>query len=375
MDAFYASVEQRDHPELATKPMVVGGTPKQRGVVAAASYLARNYGIRSAMPSRTAVKLCPNLVFVPMRMSHYIEVSKQINDIFHRYTPLVEPLSLDEAFLDVSGSKHLFGDVTTIARRIKYEIHSELGLIASVGIAPNKFIAKIASDLEKPDGFVAVYPPFNEFLDPLPVRRLWGIGKVAERKLRSAGIQTIGDFRHADRKILQRCVGNAVQNLLKLAQGEDDRKVVPKRPSVTISHETTFAVDVDNIESLESTLLRLSEKLAGRLRHKHLSARTISIKLRDSNFKTISRSNTQLPTNVTREIWQTARELLHRALSDSFKIRLIGVQASSLENVDDVNYFFQESDEDSRQKKIDSVLDEINQNFGTSTVHRGIDQT
>ena len=178
MDAFYASVEQRDNPELTGLPIVVGGTPQQRGVVAAASYEARKFGIRSAMPSSTAIKLCPEVVFVPMRMKHYTNISKQIRDIFLRYTPLVEPLSLDEAFLDVEGSTHLFGDAAEIAASIKDEIRKELGLTASVGIAPNKFVAKIASDLEKPDGFVKIDPPLKLFLDPLDVNQLWGGRKI-----------------------------------------------------------------------------------------------------------------------------------------------------------------------------------------------------
>ncbi len=376
MDAFYASVEQRDHPELAGKPLVVGGNPQERGVVAAASYQARKFGIRSAMPSRTAVKLCPELIFVPMRMPHYAEISKQINNIFLRYTPLVEPLALDEAFLDVTGSEPLFGGAKTIATLIKNEIHSELELTASIGVAPNKFIAKIASDLEKPDGFVTVYPPFEPFLDPLPVRRLWGIGQVSERKLHAVGIHTIGAFRNADAAVLNRCVGNATDHLLKLARGEDDRQVVPKRPAKSISRETTFTVNVKDIEKLESTLLKLTEDVAARLRNKNLAARTIGIKLRDSNFKTVTRSQSQtLPTNITREIWKIARTLLHRAFGEKVEVRLIGIQTSSLENTATDSAVLLSNPEHYRQKKIDQVVDDLNQKFGKSKVHRGIDHS
>ena len=373
MDAFYASVEQRDHPELAAKPIVVGGRPEQRGVVAAASYLARSYGIRSAMPSSTALKLCPEVEFVPMRMARYVEVSDQINDIFQRYTPLVEPLSLDEAFLDVSGSEKLFGDAERIGQLIKADIKRELGLTASVGVAANKFIAKIASDFQKPNGFVAVYPPYDAFLDPLPVNRLWGIGKVGAKSLRRAGIGTIGEFRNADRSILQSCVGNATERLLQLACGQDDRPVQSQRASVTMSRETTFTPDVTEMEELEATLLKLTEKVAAQLRKKNLAARTIGIKLRHSNFKTVTRSNTQqVPTNLTQDIWLVARTLLNNALADSLAIRLIGVQVSALENAGSGSDLSMLSTDHKQQKKIDRVLDDINQKFGDSTLHRGV---
>ena len=373
MDAFYASVEQRDHPELAAKPIVVGGRPEQRGVVAAASYLARSYGIRSAMPSSTALKLCPEVEFVPMRMARYVEVSDQINDIFQRYTPLVEPLSLDEAFLDVSGSEKLFGDAERIGQLIKADIKRELGLTASVGVAANKFIAKIASDFQKPNGFVAVYPPYEAFLDPLPVNRLWGIGKVGAKSLRRAGIGTIGEFRKADRSVLKSCVGNATERLLQLACGQDDRPVQSQRASVTMSRETTFTPDVTEKDELEATLLKLTEKVAAQLRKKNLAARTIGIKLRHSNFKTVTRSNTQqVPTNLTQDIWLVARTLLNYALADSFAIRLIGVQVSALESAGSGSDLSMLSTDHKQQKKIDRVLDDINQKFGDSTLHRGV---
>ena len=373
MDAFYASVEQRDHPELAAKPIVVGGRPEQRGVVAAASYVARSYGIRSAMPSSTALKLCPEVEFVPMRMARYVEVSDQINEIFQRYTPLVEPLSLDEAFLDVSGSEKLFGDAEKIGKLIKADIQRELGLTASVGVATNKFIAKIASDFQKPNGFVAIYPPYEVFLDPLPVNRLWGIGKVAAKSLRRAGIDTIGEFRNADRSVLKHCVGNATERLLQLACGQDDRPVQSHRDSVTMSRETSFTPDVTEMDELEATLLKLTEKVAAQLRKKNLAARTIGIKLRHSNFKTVTRSSTQqVPTDLTQDIWLVARNLLNNALADSFAIRLIGVQVSNLDNSGNDSDLSILSTDHERQKKIDRMLDDINQKFGDSTLHRGV---
>ncbi len=376
MDAFYASVEQRDNPELLGQPIVVGGRSQERGVVAAASYEARQYGIRSAMPSSTAERLYPDLIFVPMRMSYYVEISNQICEIFDRYTPLVEPLSIDEAFLDVSGSTRLWGDATTIAKRIKKEILDELQLTASVGIAPNKFVAKIASDLKKPDGFVRVDPPLDLFLDPLPINRLWGIGQVTEKKLKSAGILTIRDFRITNPEILRQFLGNSTEHLLQLARGEDSRKVVPHRESVSISTETTFSVDVEDFDHLENTLLGLTEKIATRLRTKKLRARTVGIKLRDSKFKTLSRHLTLSDaTDVTQVIWKSVQNLLLKTLDGQFQIRLIGVQISSLEPAADKIQSHLEFDDSERQKKIDDVMDDVNRKFGSGALHRGIDRS
>ena len=373
MDAFYASVEQRDKPELAGKPVIVGGTPQNRGVVAAANYEARAYGIRSAMPSSVAVRLCPHAVIIPMRMDHYVNVSSEIRDIFYRYTPLVEPLSLDEAFLDVEASTQLHGSPETIAGKIKEDIQKELNLTASVGIASNKFLAKIASDLEKPDGLVSVPSPCQSFLDPLPVTRLWGIGKVASANLKDIGVRTIRDFRLHDLNALKSCVGHSVDRLLQLATGVDARKVEFESTPKSISRETTFATDIENIEALESTLLKLTEDVAARLRKKSMSARTIGIKLRYSDFTTITRDETQSsPTDVTQTIWTIVRQQLHTTLSDkNFKIRLAGVRVGSLEShFDDPADLFNHI-KLKRQKKVDAVVDQINKRFGKSTVRRG----
>ncbi len=373
MDAFYASVEQREHPELLGRPVAVGGKPQVRGVIAAASYEARKFGVRSAMPSRTATKLCPELVLLPMRMPLYAETSRQIGEIFARYTPAVEPLSLDEAFLDVAGSTRLFGDVPTIGRRIKEDIYHELQLTASIGIAPNKFVAKLASDLQKPDGFVTVYPPLTPFLDPLPIQRLWGIGPTAAKKLNSIGIHTIYDFRQTAVGVLKKHLGHTAEQLLKLAHGEDDRSVEPQRETVSISKETTFEADVQQIDHLAHTLLMLTEQVAEQLRRKNLAARTIGIKLRHANFKTISRSRT-LPraTNTTRVIWDLAQTLLVAALDQEFNIRLIGIQVSSLSDSATDQQHAMTFDKPDRQRKIDEVMDEMNQKFGSGTLHRGL---
>lgn len=374
MDAFYASVEQRDQPDLAGKPVVVGGTAQQRGVVAAASYEARKFGIHSAMPSSQAIRLCPQAVFIPMRMSYYREISNQIQEIFLRYTPLVEPLSLDEAFLDVTDSTRLFGGVEKIGELIKRDILSELGLTASIGIASNKFLAKIASDLEKPDGFVCLPLACQNFLDKLPVTRLWGIGDVAARKLTGIGIDTIEDFRMTQIGLLEKTLGHGVGQLLRLANGVDDRKVVPEAEAKSISRETTFATDVDDLTILQSTLMHLTEDVTTRLRRKNMFARTVGIKLRFSSFHTITRDATHAePTDVTQPIWKSAQRLLHDAIGDTrFSVRLIGVHLQSLVRDYEKDRSLFDQTEVQRQSKVDSVVDSINDRFGKSTVHRGL---
>jgi DNA polymerase-4 len=242
MDAFYASVEERDRPELVGKPVIVGGTPEGRGVVAAANYVARKFGVHSAMPAVAAHRLCPHGVFLRPRTEYYAEVSDQIRAIFEKYTPLIEPLSLDEVFLDVTGSEPLFGPAVSIGRAIKQEIRERLRLIASVGVAPNKFLAKIASDLKKPDGFVVVEPTqVQEFLDPLPVGRLWGVGKVTGQVFEKLGVHRIGQLRQMPVELLRHHFGSSGEHLGELAQGIDDRPVVPEQEAKSISHEPTFA--------------------------------------------------------------------------------------------------------------------------------------
>jgi DNA polymerase IV len=253
MDAFYASVEEREHPDLAGKPLIVGGMPAGRGVVAAANYEVRKYGVHSAMPTATALRLCPQATVIPPRLSFYAEVSGQIRDIFDHYTPLVEPLSLDEAFLDVTGSEALFGASVDIGREIKLAIRKDLHLTASVGVAPNKFLAKIASDIDKPDGFVVVDEDrVQDFLDPLPVGRLWGVGRVTSRVFDRLGIETIGDVRRVPVDEMRQHFGQTGEHLWQLAHGIDERRVVPDRDAKSISHETTFAEDISDLETLRA---------------------------------------------------------------------------------------------------------------------------
>ena len=374
MDAFYASVEELDNPELAGRPVVVGGTPEGRGVVAAANYAARQFGVHSAMPAARARRLCPHAVFIRSRMERYAEVSRAIREIFARYTPLVEPLSLDEAFLDVTSSLRLFGDAEAIARRIKSEIRAELGLVASVGVAPNKFLAKLASDLEKPDGLVVVPADAVEaFLEPLPVSRLWGVGKVASRALADIGVRTIGERRASPDELLEGRLGRWAGHLKQLAAGIDDRRVVPDREAKSISHETTFAEDIDAHDVLRSWLLELAEQVATRLRRHGLRARTVFIKVRYADFKTVSRSESlDAPTHLTRVLYRTAARLLDAELGARARpVRLLGMGVGGItgETLEQGELFEQAGIE--QQRRIDTVVDAVKSRFGGRALRRG----
>lgn len=370
MDAYYASVEERDQPSLKGKPVVVGGSADRRGVVSAANYEARKYGVHSAMPMVTALRKCPQAVVIPTRMSHYAEISKQIREIFHRFTPVVEPLSLDEAFLDVDGCEGLFGPPPEIGRAIKAAILDETNLIASVGVAPNKFLAKVASDLDKPNGFVVVDPDrVLEFLEPLPISRLWGIGKVSEKALRTVGIQTVGQVRQLSPEVLTDKFGETGTRLWNLAHGIDKRRVVPDREAKSISHETTFAVDVGDKTVLRAWLLELTEQVGRRLRRSGLRAKTVNLKLRFSNFETISRARSVSdPTDATNRLWEVAAELLDRATLDR-EVRLIGMGVSNItrEHARQQSLF----GDDKQDNQLDSVADSIKAKFGSGAISRG----
>jgi DNA polymerase-4 len=374
MDAFYASVEERDRPELVGKPLIVGGTPQGRGVVAAANYVVRKFGVHSAMPTSTALRLCPHAIVLPPRLHYYAEVSDQIRTILERYTPLIEPLSLDEAFLDVTGSELIFGTAPDIGRRIKHEIRSEVRLVASVGVAPNKFLAKIASDLQKPDGFVVVDPTrILEFLDPLPVGRLWGVGKVTARALEQLGVHTIGDARTMPLATWQQHFGQSGEHLWQLAHGIDERRVVPDREAKSISHETTFASDLDDREALRAWLMELTDQVGRRARLHDIRGRTVQLKIRFADFHTITRSKTlPSPTNVTSEIWHAASELLEACLATrQQRIRLLGVGLTGLEVAAQVQRTLFADEEQQKQSLLDQTADQIRERFGSSALHRG----
>jgi DNA polymerase-4 len=376
MDAFYASVEIRENPELKGLPVVVGGDPDKRGVVAAASYEARRYGVHSAMPSRTAVRLCPDLVFVHARHELYAKVSQQIRGILERYTPTIEPLALDEAFLDITSSRRLWGEAQSIGRRIKAEIKHELDLTASVGIAPNKFIAKLASDLDKPDGLVIVEADgIQQLLDPLPVSRIWGVGKSGERRLRQLGVTTIQDLRTQSESELEERFGVWGRHIWKLARGIDDRPVITDTEAKSISHETTFERDIADPEVLAEVLLGLTEQVATRLRRHNRYARKVNLKVRYGDFTTVSRAHSRDDgTNITREIWQTARTLLARMLNERpDPVRLLGIGVSGLDKlVEEQTDLFDASRE--KQRELDNVTDDINRRFGSRILRRGVNQ-
>jgi len=374
MDAFYASVEERDRPELVGQPVIVGGSSEGRGVVAAANYVARTFGVHSAMPMATAVRYCPRGIVLPVRMDQYAAVSRQIREIFHRYTPLVEPLSLDEAFLDARGSEKLFGTAAEIGRLIKRDIKDETRLVASIGVAPNKFLAKIASDLDKPDGFVEVPADgIQQFLDPLPVSRIWGVGKRAEEMLARIGVDTVERLRKTPLASLKQCFGNSTaEHLHELAHGRDNRSVVPDREAKSISHETTFPIDVTDVDVLRSCLLGLTEQVARRLRRHELYGRTVNLKVRYNDFRTLTRAHSlPNPSHSTSEIWDAvSNELLTRVDLQSQPIRLLGVGMSSLgKGRERQRSLFDDHSE--RDSEIDSATDAIRDKFGGAAIQRG----
>ena len=376
MDAFFAAVEELDFPELVGKAVIVGGNPQGRGVVSTANYAARKFGVHSAMPMAQAVRLCPQAVIRRGRMSRYQEISAQIHAIFNRYTPEVEPLSLDEAFLDVRASEKLFGSTEQIGRRIKDEILSELGLIASVGIAPSKFVAKIASDLHKPDGFVSVNQnQVRDFLDPLPVGRLWGVGKVTRTVFDKLGIHSIAEVRTQSPELMQRYFGNMGQHLLDLSNGIDPRRVASERLTRSISNETTFPIDVVDAEVLRAKLMGLCEQVSGRLRQRDLKGRTVQLKLRNADFQTITRSQSfPVATDLTDEIWRSCWQLFQNNWRKGQAIRLVGVGVSGLmdeeQHVNPQEDLFSSASKQHLQE-IDTITDDIQSRYGHTALQRG----
>ncbi len=331
MDAFYASVEQRDRPELRGKPVVVGGSPQSRGVVAAASYEARVFGVHSAMPMSRAVRLCPTLVIVRADFAKYRAASQQVFEIFRSVTPLVEPLSLDEAYLDVTTNAWNEPLAGTVAKRIKAEIRERTGLTASAGVAPNKFLAKIASGWKKPDGLTVIAPARVEtFLQQLPVDALWGVGPVTARRLHERGIRTLVDVRAADASVLREAVGTQIDWLLRLARGEDDRPVQPDRAAKSSSSECTYAADIDDVDRMREEVATMARENALWLQKKQLLARTVTIKVRYSDFTTVTRNHSTAPTDNADQIAARAVALLAKTDAAHRPVRLLGAGVHGL---------------------------------------------
>jgi DNA polymerase-4 len=332
MDAFYASVEQRDAPALRGRPVAVGGSPQGRGVVAAASYEARTFGVRSAMPMARAVRLCPELVIVSPDFSKYRKVSEQVMAILRSCTDLVEPLSLDEAYLDVTENRWGIAYASMVAKELKRRIYEETQCTASAGVAPNKFLAKVASGWRKPDGLTVISPDRVErFLQALPVDALWGVGPVTATKLRKLGIERVVDVRNADAGMLQKELGSLAEWLRQLSYGDDPRPVVPHRAAKSASSETTYAEDLQDNEAIRVELARLARETAEWLERKQLAGRTVTIKVRYSDFTTVTRSHTlSRPTSDADVIASWATELLHRTQAGRRPVRLLGARVNGL---------------------------------------------
>jgi DNA polymerase-4 len=370
MDAFYASVEQHDDPSLAGRPLIVGWDGG-RGVVAAASYEVRRYGVHSAMPVRKALQLCPHAVCVRPRMARYQEVSAQVFGAFREVTPLVQGLSLDEAFLDVTASLQLLGDALEIGRRIKRRIRALTGLTASVGAAPNKLVAKIASDLRKPDGLTLVEAArVREVLDPLSVRRLPGLGSKTGAKVEAAGIRTLGELRSAPDAVLWPLFGRYSSWMRERASGIDERPVLPEVEEKSLSAEDTFEHDIDDIRTLQRQLAGLADLAAARLRARQLMAGCIGVKIRRDDFSTFSRQRAVAPpTCEARAVAGVAAELLTRwlAANRGAKLRLLGVVLTELTPASQLGLF----EETRRESQLDATLDEARARFGRQALRRG----
>jgi DNA polymerase IV len=370
MDAFYASVEQHDAPQLAGRPLIVGWEGG-RGVVAAASYEVRRFGVHSAMPMRSALRLCPHAVCVRPRMARYQEVSRQVFAVFHEVTPLVQGLSLDEAFLDVTASQQLLGGAVDIARRIKARIRATTGLSASVGVAPNKLVAKIASDLNKPDGLTVVEPErVCEVLDPLSVRRLPGLGRKTGAKVEAAGITTLGALRSAPDAVLWPLFGRYSGWMRERASGIDDRPVLPEVEDKSLSAEDTFEHDIGDARLLEGHLTRLADLAASRLRARELMAGCIGVKIRRDDFSTFTRQRAVAPpTCEARTVVAVAAELLARWLAGNAgaKLRLLGVVLTELTPAAQLGLF----EPGSGTSRLDAALDEARARFGSAALRRG----
>ncbi len=374
IDAFYPSVEMLDNPALKGKPVIVGGS-KERGVVSSASYEARKFGVHSAQPIAKAKRLCPHGIFLPVRMSRYQEISKQVFEIFHRFTPLVEPISIDEAFLDVTGSIRLFGGPENIAKKIKQIIFAETGLTISAGIAPSKFVAKIASDIDKPDGLTVVDADgVQDFLDPLPIQKMWGVGQVSQLLLSRLNIHTFKDLRQTPVKILEKKFGKHGVKMHLLAMGTDDRDVIPEHDVKSIGHELTFSQDITSLDVAQKELLVLSNKVGRRMRHKRLKGKTITLKVKYYDFVQITRSTT-LPksTDDGSKIYSVACGLLEKTEVTKKPIRLLGVSLSQLSflRIGTQLSLFDQDPSSQKRERLNIVLDSLYEKYGDKSIVPG----
>jgi nucleotidyltransferase/DNA polymerase involved in DNA repair len=376
MDAFFAAVEEREDPALRGRPVVVGADPRGgegRGVVSTANYEARKYGIHSAQPISQAWRRCPHAVFLPPRGRLYSKVSRQVFDVFASYTDQVEPLGIDEAFLDVTASRRLFGEGPELARRLKNDVRDATALTASVGVAAAKFVAKIASDLRKPDGLVVVEPGTEaEFLAPLPVRRLWGAGPMTLAKLRALGCATIGDVAALDPDVLVRRFGDALGGRFhRLANGIDARRVHTDRGQKSLGKETTFGVDQTDRSAVERTLLGLCEGVAAACRRKGISGTTVTVKLRFSGFDTVTRqSGVPLPADTVEAIWPVARGLFRKADRRGAAIRLVGVTLSGFDGDPATQLGMFEPTGPPADRVVAEAVDRLRERFGRDSVRR-----
>lgn len=373
MDAFYAAVETLDRPEIKGRPVIVGGSSR-RGVVSSASYEARAYGIHSAQPIATAKRLCPDGVFLPVRMRRYQEVSSRIMEIFGRFTPLVEPVSIDEAFLDVTGSERLFGSVVEIAGALKKLVLEETGLTVSAGVAPNKFLAKIASDMDKPDGLTVVEPGMvAAFLDPLPIDRLWGVGEVTRRTLTGTlGVRRIGDLKRLPRGLLERRFGKLGLRLYDLARGRDEREVVPGHEVKSIGHERTYPEDILDPDRARREILYLADLVARRLRRKGFSGKTVTLKVKYADFTLRTRSSTlALGTDDAREIYAVCLALLPRTEVGRRPLRLLGVSVSNLERETARQLVLFQDERRLKKRRLNLATDRVQEKFGDRVIGPG----
>ncbi|MHC4820179.1 MAG: DNA polymerase IV [Planctomycetota bacterium] len=372
MDAFYASVEQRDDPSLRGRPVLVG-SDRNRGFVAAASYESREFGCRSAMPTAVALRLCPDAVVVRPRMQAYREASDRVFSILESASPLVEPLSIDEAFIEATGTERLLGPAEHVARRLKDAITEATGLTGSVGVAPNKFLAKLASDLEKPDGLVVITPDdVDRVLLPLPVERIWGVGPRTAERLHGVGVRTVADLRAWTLERLESTFGDVGLRFHRLARGLDDRPLVTDGEAKSLGHECTFEFDIEEPDDVREVLLRHAEDVARRLRRHRRRARGVTLKIRYGNFETITRSERIQPsTDLTAPFRDAALRIWHRWVDSSFRpVRLIGVTAYPLENAPAQEVLFPDP-EKRRQRRLDEAVDEIRERFGRDSLKRG----